>query len=171
MTEEYSHHMINRRSSGHHNFKIESNNLFFFRFLQNDIRKFLSNNCNIKVSTKTNYHIYAYVSTKDYCVKRWHKHQDSLTTSSLSTVYYLNLTDGPNQIKFLDKGKEYSYEVEEYDLLFFPDSMLHTPESTVGDGKRISINCEIILNEKTSECIKKLNRYYNSQNNTPDSPN
>lgn len=162
LTKEFNLWIHNRTSPMFNNFKIESNNLFFFRLLQYKIFKFLVDQCNVFVAKESYPHVYAYYSTQDHSVSRWHKHEDNINMNSISTVYYLNLSDGPNKIKFIHKGKEYSYQVKEYDFVLFPDSMLHTPDITVGKGKRISINLEIVLNESTSSCIKKLEQYKNS---------
>jgi hypothetical protein len=80
-------------------------------------------------------------STEGDWVTEFHDH---LKTSTINAVFYLQLNDS-DSITFLDaSGEEHIYYPEEYELLIFPNYLVHSPnKSKVYQKARCSINMEI----------------------------
>lgn len=101
-----------------------------------------------KVSEKSKTTSWACVTNEDYYDFVPHNH---LKTSTINSVYYLNIPkvnrnlSGP--IKFQVNNEWLYYQPENFELIFFPNYLVH--DATVHQSKewRISINMEIICEE------------------------
>lgn len=99
--------------------------------------------------------VWAYVSNcKDYA-SIFHHHAKSCT---IVAVYYLNIPDkNSGDIEFmLDDGKIYTYHPNNFDLIVFPDYLMHKPNKSMSDEWRVAINMEIKAEESSRELFSRL---------------
>lgn len=97
---------------------------------------------------------WSYLSTKDKFVEYWHNH---LYTSTINAVYYFNIPENDNvTIDFKEKDIEYTYRVNQYDLLIFPNYLMHKPNRCYNPGYRISINMEILCHESSRKLFEDI---------------
>lgn len=88
---------------------------------------------------------WAYVSDEKKYYEIWHNH---INTSTINSVYYLNIPKGGTSIDFEKDGKFFSYTPNENELIIFPNHLFHKPNKCYGDGYRVSINMEITCFEE-----------------------
>ena len=73
---------------------------------------------------------------------------DHLLTSTISSVYYLQVNPGDNIIFRSPEGEEFTHYPEEGDLICFPNYLTHSPGLPVNYKRpRCSINMEIMAHE------------------------
>ena len=84
--------------------------------------------------------IYCYRSTENHYCSDFHDH---LRTTTINGVYYYDINDG-DSISFLTPDNTiFTYSMEKYELLIFPDYVVHRPEKPSGSKVRYSLNMEL----------------------------
>ena len=73
---------------------------------------------------------------------------DHINTSTINSVYYLNVPNTTCEIKFLVNNKWISYQPSNYELLIFPNYLVHDTIKNDTKEWRISLNMEIICDFK-----------------------
>lgn len=97
---------------------------------------------------------WAYVSDKNYFNEVWHDH---VKTSTINSVYYLNIPNNDNAtIDFRLNYKQYTYKINNYDLIIFPNYLQHKPHRCYKNDYRISINMEIMCNEPADQIFNSI---------------
>ena len=96
---------------------------------------------------------WAYVSQRDNFVEVWHDHTK---TSTISSVYYLNIPKNNTSIDFRLNGNYLNYKPRENELIIFPHYLEHKPNRCYDDGDRISINMEIRCFQDAESLFDKL---------------
>lgn len=99
--------------------------------------------------------VWAYVSNSNDYASVFHDHKNTCTINS---VYYLNVPDANSgDIEFmLDGGKIYKYHPNNFDLIIFPDYLMHKPNQSMSDEWRVAINMEIKAEESSEELFSRL---------------
>lgn len=80
-------------------------------------------------------------TNKDYYKSVPHNH---LNTSTINSVYYLNVPNNEGKIQFLVNNKWLEYQPVEKELLIFPNYLEHNTTKNNTKEWRISINMEIL---------------------------
>jgi hypothetical protein len=128
-----------------YNFEIKNDHKSFFNKLHKKFYDLCRKNFIFTPTKKSSNKCWAYVSDKNNFKEVWHNH---LNTSTINAVYYLNIPKNDNvTIDFELNGKFFTYKINNYDLIIFPNYLNHKPNRCYKDGYRISINMEIICNE------------------------
>lgn len=78
---------------------------------------------------------------------------DHSKTSVINAVYYLNVPDTSCAIKFFKNNKWENYQPSNYELLIFPNYLVHDTEQNKTKEWRISINMEILCDYKWGKKI------------------
>ena len=125
--------------------------------------------------------LYCLYNDKSYmgAHNKWHNHKRS---STINSVLYLKTVNGcglkyceeyetdqkdfsPEFCKMYENGRSIKYiEPKDFDLLIFPDYMMHTPffpKDTLKDQTRVSLNLEIRCRESSIDIFnKKTFKYF-----------
>ena len=128
-----------------YNFLIKNDYKNFFSNLYKKFYNLCKKNFSFTLSTKSIDACWSYVSDKNNFREVWHNH---LNTSTINGVYYLNVPKNDNvTIDFELDNIIFTYKVNNYDLIIFPNYLNHKPNRCYKNGYRISVNMEIICNE------------------------
>lgn len=100
---------------------------------------------------------WAVASNKDFIPSvNWHNH---IMTSTINSVYYLNIPRDMKggEIQFKNRsGNVLTLKPKNNQLLIFPGWMWHNPVNVKSDELRLSINMEIITQEKMEDVFNLL---------------
>jgi hypothetical protein len=90
---------------------------------------------------------WAYCSNSGDYAEIWHDH---MKTSTINSVYYLNVPNcSGGEIEFdLGKNKTFKYKPSNFDLLIFPNYLRHRPLMVNSKELRVSINMEFLCEEQ-----------------------
>ena len=130
-----------RQATGGQNYPISSP---FFNNLYERFVFIAKKNFDFSLSLQNLNTCWAYVSNKESNETGWHNHK---LTSTLNGVYYLQMNSSASGIRFRQNGQELLLKPQVNDLLIFPNELEHYPVPSTDDN-RISINMEILANEK-----------------------
>lgn len=112
-----------------------------------------------KVSKRSKTTCWACVTNEDYYDFVPHNH---LTSSTINSVYYLNIPkvnrnlSGP--IKFQVNNEWIYYQPDNFELIFFPNYLVHDATKHESKEWRISINMEIICEEDKDYIMEYLDK-------------
>lgn len=137
------------------NFPIIDDHFFFFRNLYTKYYKLCKRKFKFTKHINFNELCWVYVGDKYNYKEIWHHHQ---RTSTVSSVYYLNIPDDKVSIDFKMNQIAYTYYPKNYDLLIFPSYLEHKPNRCYKDGYRISINMELLCNEHPDKLFNQLRK-------------
>ena len=100
--------------------------------------------------------VYACIFDKSFNKTAWHNH---LSTSTITTVFYLKLTKQDKGINFKLKNEIYNYKPVLYDLISFGNYVDHMPEvpNDIDKDSRISINIDYLCEEKAEDIMNENN--------------
>lgn len=92
---------------------------------------------------------WCYADNVNNSASKFHNH---IKSSTINSVYYLNVPDEDSgHIEFLIDDKLLAYQPKNFDLLIFPNYMIHRPTQNKKEEWRISINMEIMAKENVNE--------------------
>ena len=131
------------------NFKFKPTNFtkkLYKRFLTTSYRMF----GNFNLSNKNSELCYILCTNKNTYKSVPHHHKN---TSTINSVYYLNVPTTPCEIKFLINDKWVSYQPSNYELLIFPNYLVHDTVKNDIKEWRISLNMEIICDYKWDQNV------------------
>lgn len=130
------------------NFELENNE--YTQKLYNKVFSYLKSKFKFSPTPYKENTIYAYLSNKTHNDGHLHNHEGA---SSLNAVYYFNVPEdiggGLNfRLSSDGLGPAFIYKPKKYDLVIFPDAILHEPLKMMDSEEyRISLNFQIIANE------------------------
>jgi hypothetical protein len=77
-------------------------------------------------------------------------------------VYYLNVPDKTSgEIEFLGSNdKTFKYYPDTFELIIFPDYLVHKPNFSNSENWRVSVNMEIQTKETSLELFSRLEKKY-----------
>tara|TARA_R100000005_G_C4897717_1_gene141377 strand:- start:49 stop:594 length:546 start_codon:yes stop_codon:yes gene_type:complete len=133
---------------------VEYNNNFFDNLYDKFLKKSYEIFGNFELSNLNSRRCWCFKSSKNNFERCWHNH---ITTSTINGVYYYQIQDG-DSISFLDKdGIEFQYFPSQFELLIFPNHLMHTPNDPISaDKNRYSINVEIRTKETSEELFSEI---------------
>ena len=125
----------------------------FFELSKNLFGKF--------TSYKNNYNIWSYSSNKyqhGAIPGTIHNH---INTSTINSVYYLNIPESvtyeKGSITFFEEEREFTYKPNNNDLLIFPNYLDHRINNyNTDENWRVSINMEIKCEESADELFSRI---------------
>ena len=100
---------------------------------------------NFNLSNKNSKLCYVLCTNKNTYNSVPHHH---INTSTINSVYYLNIPNTACEIKFLIDNKWISYQPSDHELLIFPNYLVHDTVKNNIKEWRISLNMEIICDFK-----------------------
>lgn len=137
-----------------YNFPIREDYNIFFDKLYLKFYKYCQKNITFSKSSISCNTCFAYLSDKHDFKECWHDH---LSTSTIVGVYYLSIPRKDNvTIDFKLHEKILTYKINMYDLIIFPNYLLHKPNRCYNNGYRISINMEICCNEPAEQIFNQI---------------
>jgi hypothetical protein len=135
------------------NFPVLDDDTGFFNYLYEKYYNFCYKKFEFTVHPLNLSTCWTYVSQKDNFVEVWHDHTK---TSTISSVYYLNIPKNNTSIDFRLNGNYYTHKPRENELIIFPHYLEHKPNRCYDDGNRISINMEIRCFQNSEDLFSKL---------------
>ena len=142
---------FNNNNFGEHN--VEFTNKLFNKMMY---KKFI--NISRKLLNKFTIHKDSNEKSFVYCINKhdydnvWHDHK---STCSINSVYYLKIPNAEGgQLEVEYKGNRFDFFPKENDFIIFPSYLKHAPKKPETDEYRISINFELLCNEKTEDIFK-----------------
>jgi hypothetical protein len=127
------------------NYPIIEDDNFFYRSLYQKFYNLCEDRLKFTISKKNKKICWCYIDNIKKSVSNFHNHIDS---STINAVYYLNVPDNDSgHIEFLIGDKMLAYQPKNFDLLIFPNYMIHRPTQNKKEEWRVSINMEILAEE------------------------
>lgn len=132
-----------------HNYPIIEDDFNFYKSLYKNFYDFCNLNFNFTTCKYNKKVCWCYIDNINNSVSKFHNH---IKSSSINAVYYLNVPDEESGcIEFLIDDKLLVYQPKNFDLLIFPNYMIHRPTQNKKEEWRISINMEILAEENVDK--------------------
>jgi len=142
---------LNNNNYGEHNVEFinESFNKIMYKKFLDASKKLLNKFTLHKDNT---YKAWVYCTNKNDYHEVWHDHK---STCSINSVYYLSIPNEEEcQLKLEHNKNRFDFFPKENDFIIFPSYLKHAPKKPSTDEYRISINFELLCNEKTEDIFK-----------------
>lgn len=99
--------------------------------------------------------VWIYASNRGDYASVFHDHKN---TCNINSVYYLNVPDNTSgDIEFMDENKKiFKYHPNNFDLIIFPDYLIHKPNRSMSDEWRVAVNMEIKTEESSTELFSRI---------------
>jgi|TARA_R100000482_G_C5084755_1_gene127830 hypothetical protein len=123
-------------------------NKIYKKFLSTCEKHFSS----VTLSDKNNTTTWCYLSNINSLPTEYHDH---IKSSTINGVYYFEVNKN-DSLSFKDDNREFRYNVEENELLIFPNYVQHKPIRTTGSNARVSLNMEIITLEDVNDIFTDI---------------
>jgi len=135
------------------NFEIKEYKTLFF---QNLYDTFFKKCCEVfgefTISPKNKKSIWCYLTDCDSKESFFHDH---VNTSTINGVYYYKLNEN-DSISFLENNEETVYFPDVTELIIFPNTLLHRPNTPKVKSYRCSFNIEITTQETSEELFSRI---------------
>ena len=142
---------FNNNNYGEHNVEFVDklfNKIMYQKFI--NVSKQLLNN--FTLHKNNNNKAYVYCTNKNDYHHVWHDHKN---TCSINSVYYLKIpSEEKGQLEIEHEGNRFDFFPKENDFIIFPSYLKHAPKKPNTEEYRISINFELLCNEKTEDIFK-----------------
>jgi len=136
-----------------YNFEIkEYQTLFFNNLYETFFKKCCEMFGEFTLSSRNKKSIWCYLTNCDSKESFFHDH---INTSTINGVYYYKLNEN-DSISFLKNNKEIRYTPEIGELIIFPNTLLHRPDTPTTKSYRCSFNVEITTEETSEEIFNRI---------------